>query len=124
MNDRTVVESFDRTVLENLRDFRRQYAPLAGWLTVWSGTQRGADFPLCQGRNFVGTHAECQVSLTDPQAADFLFNVRISGRVWTLIDLDSDRGVLKNDIPTCRSTLADGDWIRVGDLLMRVKMRA
>jgi len=124
MAERTVVEPFDRTVLEDLTALRQAQSPVLGWLTVWNGTQRGADFPLRAGRNFIGCQRDCQVRLTDPQVPDYLLNVRIGPSGWTLIDLDSDRGFWQNDRPAFRVGLEDGDWIRAGELLLRVKMRA
>lgn len=124
MAERAAGGPFDRTVLEDITAFRQARSPVLGWLTVWSGAQRGADFPLRAGRNFIGSQRECQVRLNDPQVPDFWLNIRIGQAGWTLIDLDSDGGFWRNDHPSFRGELEDGDWIRAGELLLRVKMRA
>jgi hypothetical protein len=120
MDDKTVIETLDRTVMENLTGLR---SPVRGWLTVWNGPLRGRDFPLREGRNFVGSDRLCSINLGDVCTSDLLFNIRIHGGTWTLIDLDSDTGLILNDEPVFRHELRDEDWIKIGNMLFRAKIR-
>ena len=127
MDDRTViVEGLDRTRLLPADPGAQARAekpdrPCRGWLTIWSGPQRGADFPLHEGRNFVGSDALCRPRVGDPALADFSFNIRICGDNWQMIDLDSDDGILRNGDPSFRCALQDEDWLKCGEILFRVK---
>lgn len=120
MDDKTVIETIDRTMLESLTGIR---STQRGWLTVWNGALRGRDFPVYDGRNFVGADRKCSICLTDIHFPDFVFNIRIHDNVWTLIDLDSDGGLILNDEPVFRKELHDEDWIKVANTLFRVKFR-
>ncbi len=120
MDDRTVIEPVDRTVFEGLTGGR---SPVRGWLTVWSGPLRGRDFPLFPGRNFVGSGRPCSVQISDVRFPDLAFNIRIQDQVWTLVDIDSDNGLIRNDEPVFRCELRDEDWIKAGPTLFRVKIR-
>jgi len=126
VDDKTVIEPLGQTVL--LSSISRSAAgtgfspgAVKGWLTVWSGAQRGFDFHLFEGRNFVGRDPICRPNVADGALADFAFNIRISGDRWSVIDLDSDEGILVNGDPVFRRELQDEDWLKVGEILFRVK---
>lgn len=122
MDDRTIIETVDKTMFEAVSPLRED-AVVRGWLTVWNGPLRGRDFPLREGRNFVGRDAACEIVIGEEGFGDFVLNIRIHEGCWTLIDLDSDNGLIVNDEPVFRREAQDGDWIKTGGTLLRLKKR-
>ncbi len=118
MNDRTVIEKIDATVLEQ---YSRKV--VKGWLTVWNGNHKGQDFQLYEGRNFVGADKNCNIVITDKNFPLFAFNIRISKDSWKIIDLDSDEGVQVNKENVFRAVLKDESWILVNRIYFRVKIK-
>jgi len=122
MDDRTRLETLDRTILEEWRGNKPE-AQLRGWLTAWSGAGRGSDFPLYEGRNFVGSAAIASVRIADEGFPDLACNIRINAGQWMLIDIDSDCGTMVNDEQVFRHELEDEDWIKYDKLLFRIKKK-
>lgn len=123
MDDKTIIEPLDKTVLQSFVASRQKDQVVKGWLTVWSGIWKGRDFSLFGGRNFVGSEKKCNICIPDIYFPDFSFNIRIRDEQWTIVDLDSDSGIIVNDEAVFRKDLNDEDWIKAGDTLFRIKKR-
>ena len=123
MDDRTTIEPIDRTILQEFTAISQKGRSVRGWLTVWSGIWKGRDSPLFDGRNFVGSDKKCGICIPDIYFPDFSFNIRIRDDRWTLIDIDSDSGIIVNEETTFRKELDDEDWIKAGNTLFRIKKR-
>ncbi len=96
--------------------------PLRGWLAITEGKLGGEAFHLYEGRNTVGSSRMCNVQLTDPEVEDQHLSIRFSSGKCTVTDCDADGGTFVNGKRTYRAELKDGDSIRVGTVMLRVKM--
>lgn len=123
MDDKTMIEPLDKTILQSFITTHQKDRVVKGWLTVWSGIWKGRDFSLFGGRNFIGSEKKCSICIPDIYFPDFSFNIRIRDDQWTIVDLDSDTGVIVNDESVFRKELNDEDWIKAGDTLFRIKKR-
>jgi hypothetical protein len=108
------------TLLEG--DQIQEKRPLSGWLAVFEGNLRGEAFPLYQGRNIIGSSSQCHIQFPDQGVQDQHLSIRFSKEKCLLTDLDSENGTLLNEKRTYRSELKDGDRIRIGEALFRIKM--
>ncbi len=97
------------------------FQPVVGWMVVLGGELRGRDFRLVDGKNTVGTAADCDVVLTDPYLSSHHAVVRHENGEFTLVDLDSTNGCFLNDKRCSRSDLIDNDKIRFGRTEVKFK---
>ena len=97
------------------------FLPVVGWMVVLNGELRGRDFRLVDGKNTVGTAADCDVVLTDPYLSSHHAVVRHENGEFTLVDLDSTNGCYLNDKRCSRSDLIDNDKIRFGRTEVKFK---
>ena len=123
MDDKTIIEPLDKTILQSFTTPIQKNRVVKGWLTVWSGIWKGRDFSLFGERNFVGSEKNCGICIPDIDFPDFSFNIRIRDDQWTIVDLDSDTGVIVNDESVFRKELNDEDWIKAGNTLFRIKKK-
>ena len=97
-------------------------AAFFGWLAVLEGSQQGEDFHLHVGRNRIGSSSSCEIRLRDEGIEDRHASIRFSSNQWFLTDLDSEGGTWLNGKRVYRHQLKDGDQIRVGKSLLRIKL--
>jgi S-DNA-T family DNA segregation ATPase FtsK/SpoIIIE len=103
-------------------------APIVAWIVVMSGRQKGEEFRLREGRNSVGSGADCQVRIADPHVSERHANVnvkRTSERTasYTLVNLDATNGTFHNDgaEPIDAADLVDNDTITFGTTKCKFK---
>ena len=92
-----------------------------GWLVIMSGDDRGRDFRLFDGRNMIGTAADCAVVVNDRHVSARHALIRAEGGECTLVDLDSTNGTMVNNRPVSRRRLFDNQRIRLGHTLLKFK---
>lgn len=63
-----------------------------GLLVCLNGTNRGWTFVLPEGRNVIGTNADCDVVVTDRSISGRHATVSWTNGEWALTDLDSRNG--------------------------------
>ena len=95
---------------------------LAGWLAVFEGSLQGEAFPLYQGRNIVGSSSLSAIQVPDEGVQDQHLSIRFSKENCLVTDLDSEGGTLLNGKRAYRSELKDGDKIKIGKAVFRIKM--
>ena len=112
----------DRTVAINLADINRStFKPVVGWVVILSGELRGRDFRLVDGKNTMGTAADCDVVLTDPYLSSKHAVIRHENGTFTLSDLDSTNGTFVNERRISRYDIIDNDKIRLGRTELKFK---
>lgn len=94
---------------------------VVGWLVPLSGVDRGRDFRLRNGKNIIGTAADCDVVITDPYMSAKHAAVIHQNGIFTLIDLGSTNGTSLNDKAVQKEELIDNDTVRVGRTEMKFK---
>lgn len=112
----------DRTVAINIADLNRStFQPVVGWVVILSGELRGRDFRLVDGKNTMGTAADCEVVLTDPYLSSKHAVIRHENGTFTLSDLDSTNGTFVNERRITRYDIIDNDKIRLGRTELKFK---
>ena len=100
---------------------RGTFKPVVGWVVVMNGELRGRDFRLVDGKNVMGTAADCDVVLTDPYLSSKHAVIRHENGVFTLVDLDSTNGTYLNERRVSKEDLIDNDKVRLGRSEMKFK---
>lgn len=97
------------------------FKPVVGWVVVLNGELRGRDFRLVDGKNTMGTAADCDVVLTDPYLSSKHTVIRFENGSFTLVDLDSTNGTYLNDRRITKTDMIDNDKIRLGRTELKFK---
>jgi hypothetical protein len=87
---------------------------LVGWVVALNGTNKGDDYRIYDGKNVLGTSADCDVVITDPYLSAKHCTIRHENGTYTLIDLDSTNGTFVNQKKVTKMELIDNDTIRFG----------
>lgn len=112
----------DRTMALDVSQFNRgSFQPCVGWVVVRNGELAGRDFRLVDGKNTLGTAADCDVVLTDPYLSSKQCVIRYENGTFTLVDLDSTNGTYLNDDRVSKADMIDNDTIRVGRTELKFK---
>ena len=106
--------SDEKTVSIDLNQLQGKKRELVGWLVATSGTHRGEDFRIFDGKNVLGTAADCDIVVTDPYLSAKHCTVRHENGNFVLIDLDSTNGTYVNQKRVTKMELIDNDTIRIG----------
>jgi hypothetical protein len=115
-------EPAEATVAIDLHALQAQtFQPVVGWLVCLNGELKGRDFRLVDGKNTMGTAADCDVVLTDPYLSSHHTVIRHENGEFTLVDLDSTNGTYVNDRRCSREDLIDNDKIRLGRSELKFK---
>ena len=109
------VESGEKTMAINLDalgiDQRRT---VVGWIVAQNGNHRGEDFRIYDGKNILGTAADCDIVITDPFLSAKHCTIRHENGNFQVTDLDSMNGTFVNQKRVTKSDLIDNDTIRLG----------
>ncbi|HEX5230485.1 MAG TPA: FHA domain-containing protein [Bryobacteraceae bacterium] len=97
--------------------------PVVGWCVVLAGPQKGEDFRIREGPNIIGSAADADIVLHDPDVSEKHASLRYKDRKFTITDLDSANGTFVNDRPDpiAREELKDNDTIRMGTVTLKFK---
>jgi hypothetical protein len=94
---------------------------VVGWIVAQNGNHRGMDFRLYDGKNVIGTAADCDIVVTDPFLSARQCTVRCEGGNFVVIDLDSKNGTYVNQKRVSKEELIDNDTIRLGKTEFKFK---
>ncbi len=115
-------EQPEATVAIDLASLQAQtFQPCVGWVVVLNGELRGRDFRLVDGKNTMGTAADCDVVLTDPYLSSHHAVIRHENGEFTFVDLDSTNGSFVNERRVSREDLIDNDKVRLGRTELKFK---
>ena len=112
----------DKTVAIDLNQINLgTFKPCVGWVVVLNGELRGRDFRLVDGKNTLGTAADCDVVLTDPYLSSKHAVIRHENGTFTLVDLDSTNGTYLNERRCTKDDMIDNDKVRLGRTELKFK---
>ena len=112
----------ERTVAIDLATVNRStFKPVVGWVVILNGELRGRDFRLVDGRNTMGTAADCDVVLTDPYLSSKHTVIRHENGTFTISDMDSTNGTYVNERKITKYDIIDNDKIRLGRTELKFK---
>jgi hypothetical protein len=106
--------SGDKTSAIDISSMKGPNRDLVGWFVALNGSQKGDDFRLYNGKNVLGTSADCDVVITDPYLSAKHCTLRHEEGTYTLIDLDSTNGTFVNQKKITKMELIDNDTVRLG----------
>ena len=108
-------ESGEKTVALNLDALNlEQPKTVVGWIVAQNGNHRGEDFRIYDGKNILGTAADCDIVITDPYLSAKHCTIRHENGNFQVTDLDSMNGTFVNQKRCTKSDLIDNDTIRLG----------
>lgn len=97
--------------------------PVTGWLVCLTGDERGKDFRLHSGKNFIGRSSSMDIMLIDDKTiardkhASVVYDPK--GNTFYLSAEDGNTVYLNNEILNSPKKLRDGDEITVGETVLR-----
>jgi hypothetical protein len=95
--------------------FENPPQPLAGWLVLTSGRERGKTININRSVMRLGRKRDCDITIEDDQVSGLHAQLRVEGTLCRLNDLDSRNGTwLNGERVQGARTLDDGDEIVVG----------
>ena len=94
---------------------------VVGWIVAQNGNHRGMDFRLFDGKNVIGTAADCDIVITDPFLSARHCTVRCENGNFVVIDLDSKNGTYVNQKRASKEELIDNDTVRLGKTEFKFK---
>lgn len=107
-------ESGEKTVALNLDALNPVQRTVVGWIVAQNGNHRGEDFRIYDGKNILGTAADCDIVITDPFLSAKHCTIRHENGNFQVTDLDSMNGTFVNQKRCTKSDLIDNDTIRLG----------
>lgn len=107
-------ESGEKTVALNLDALNAVQRTVVGWIVAQNGNHRGEDFRIYDGKNILGTAADCDIVITDPFLSAKHCTIRHENGNFQVTDLDSMNGTFVNQKRCTKSDLIDNDTIRLG----------
>ncbi len=107
-------ESGEKTVALNLDALNTVQRTVVGWIVAQNGNHRGEDFRIYDGKNILGTAADCDIVITDPFLSAKHCTIRHENGNFQVTDLDSMNGTFVNQKRCTKSDLIDNDTIRLG----------
>lgn len=107
-------ESGEKTMAINLDEINATQRTVVGWIVAQNGNHRGEDFRIYDGKNILGTAADCDIVITDPFLSAKHCTIRHENGNFQVTDLDSMNGTFVNQKRVTKSDLIDNDTIRLG----------
>jgi len=102
---------------------RRTDRRLVGWLVTYSIDPMGIDYKIYEGRNMIGKHIDCNITVNDKKLTDRHALILFRSDEYVIQDQLSTHGTFVNDedIKYNPIELHDGDIIRMGDTIFKFK---
>ncbi len=118
-----IEKPFSQTQIENEKIVagQTQKRKLVGWLVVINDDRYGQDFTLYEGRNKIGTAAECDIILTDPSVSGEHITIFFQNKEYLVQDLFSTNGTKVNGVSIREGKLNDGDKLILGNTQLKFK---
>ncbi len=91
-----------------------QKRTVVGWIVAQNGNHRGEDFRIYDGKNIIGTAADCDIVITDPFLSAKHCTIRHENGNFQVTDLDSMNGTFVNQKRCTKTDLIDNDTVRLG----------
>jgi hypothetical protein len=114
-----------KTMAIDVKDVVGEHANKAvvGWIVCMDGSQKGQDFRLFDGRNVLGTAADCDIVIFDPylSARHAVILIESKSSKYTIQDLDSRNGTYVNRQRVQKQELYDNDTVRLASTDFRFK---
>jgi hypothetical protein len=98
-------------------------APLSGWLvTLGEDSQLGKFYTIHEGKSFIGSGADCEIRILHSGLSRQHAYLVIADGLCTMVDLGNGEPIQVNNIDTVKTTLIDGDILKMGNTLFKIKL--
>lgn len=98
-------------------------APLAGWLvTLDESGRHGKFYTIHEGKSFIGSGADCEIRVLNSGLSRQQAYLTIAGGMCSIVDLGNGSPMQVNNADTVKTTLIDGDLVKLGDGLFKIKL--
>lgn len=114
----------EKTSAIDITNMKGPNRDLVGWLVALNGPNKGDDYRLFDGKNILGTSADCDVVITDPYLSAKHCTIKHENGTYTLIDLDSTNGTFVNQKKVTKMELIDNDTVKLGKTDFKFKSLA
>lgn len=94
---------------------------LVGWLVSFTIDALGVDFKLREGRNIIGSDAGCDIVVQDGQISGKHLTILYRMGEFKFKDELSTNGTFINEVFTEDGNLQDGDNIRIGNTVFKLR---
>jgi len=136
-NNRTIFEDEFEEETEGggvvVKKERRTNRRLVGWLVTYSIDPLGIDYKIYEGRNMIGKHVDCNITVNDKKMTDkhalilfrpnkYIIQDQLSTHgTFVNFEEDEDGNIIGGDIECNPFELNDGDIIKMGNTVFKFK---
>jgi pSer/pThr/pTyr-binding forkhead associated (FHA) protein len=98
-------------------------APLSGWFVRIKNDRPEKVYTIHEGKSFIGSGADCEIRILDSNLSRQHAYLAVADRTCTIVDMGNSSTQLQvNNCDTVKSTLIDGDMIKLGDDFFKIKL--
>jgi hypothetical protein len=94
---------------------------LVGWLVTFTHDEYGQDFKLYVGKNKIGSGMNCDILLNDLSVSADHATILFRNNEFLIKDNFSTNGTIINGVISDEGKLIDGDELKVGNTIFKVK---
>ncbi len=109
----------DRTISFGLFGFVNDTSPVTGWLVCMNGSEKGKDFRLHSGKNFIGRNADMDVALIDDKTVSREKHCSVvydpKGNHFFVSPEHGNLTYLNDEMIDEAKSIDEGDIITIGD---------
>jgi len=98
-------------------------APLSGWLVHLKENKADKIYTIHEGKSFIGSGADCEIRILNADLSRQHAYLVIVDGMCSIVDLgNSGVPIRVNNFDVVKTTLIDGDLIRIGDNTFKIKL--
>lgn len=94
---------------------------LVGWLVTFSNDELGQDYKLYVGKNKIGTAPSCDIIINDPSISGDHTTILFRDNEFLIKDNFSTNGTKINGVTIDEGKLTDGNELKLGNTLFKLK---
>jgi pSer/pThr/pTyr-binding forkhead associated (FHA) protein len=97
-------------------------APLSGWLVELKGNRAGKVYTIHEGKSCIGSGSDCELRILDGKLSRQHAFLTIVDSGCTIVDMGNGATLEVNNAETVKTTLIDGDIIKLGEASFKIKL--
>lgn len=97
-------------------------APLSGWLVQLKDDRPGKIYTIHEGKSFIGSGADCEVRILDGKLSRQHAYLTIADSICSIVDMGNGAPLQVNNSDAVKTTLIDGDIIKLGEISFKIKL--
>lgn len=97
-------------------------APLAGWLVEIREDGPHSVYTVHEGKSYLGSGVDSEIRILGAGLSRVHAYLVISDGICTIVDLGNGDSIEVNNAQTVKTTLIDGDIVKLGDAHFKIKL--